>query len=827
MPTPSHIVGRHREQTLLHDLLAEARAGRGGLVLVAGEAGVGKTALVDWLGEHALARGASLMRGGCYDLSVTPPYGPWIEALSQSSTAHPLGSTDGDPEGNQTLLFARVHDHLASLAARQPLVLVLEDLHWSDPAGLGLLRAVARGLEALPVLLAATYRVDALEQRSPLASLLPLLVRESRATRIDLSGLRRDDVLALVHARYTVAPADGARLASYLHERSGGNPFFLNEMLRTLENEGLLIQTSDGWSIGDLASAPIPPLVRQVIENRLGSMEADTRTLLEVAAVIGQDVPLDLLRAAIGEERASPDRAVRAQFLVESPQHTSLSFTHALVRETLYVLQPAEKRRQVHLRVAELLSEDPKPPAQRIASHFAAADDPRAIDWLVRAGERALALYAARDAVVALNSAQAIAARHRRDLPRSAYRARAAAHALLGEFDLARGDRETVLERARAEGDRPAEWQALVDLGLHWAERDYERTGAYYRAALELAHALGDQVLIAHSLNRIANQHSNLDEPEMALPLHIKALAIFEARRDHAGLAETLDFLGMTSYLACDYTAALRYLERALALYRAMDDRRGMYACLVTMQLLGGEQDFGFAAPVYREADFWRRCGNDALALARDMRWTTGEAFALAMRSFSAGVRGEYGSALTDAETALFLAERAGHRQWAVAARLALGTASLMLFQHERAAALMEHALTDARRIGSVFWVNSVGAALASLWVGQGSLSRASALLDSIVHVERVGVSSGQRQCWYARAELELALRHPERALEIIDILLDSQPPAEHAHGIPALSKLRGDALLQLKRAPEAQRAYLSARASLDTSRSFGGSMLL
>ena len=154
------LVGREREQALLRDALDRALVGRGGLVLIAGEAGIGKTALAEALCAEAAERGAVVLVGRCYDLSETPPYGPWAEALARLPgepegirLPAPLG--DGVAAASLVALFTQVKDSLAARAARQPLVLLLEDLHWADPASLDLLRALARHLAALPVLLLA------------------------------------------------------------------------------------------------------------------------------------------------------------------------------------------------------------------------------------------------------------------------------------------------------------------------------------------------------------------------------------------------------------------------------------------------------------------------------------------------------------------------------------------------------------------------------------------------------------------------------------------------------------------------------------------------
>src|SRR5262249_11401628 len=151
-----------------------------------------------------------------------------------------------------------------------------------------------RGLAALPVLLLATYRADEVADDHPLAVMLPLLVREARATRLDLRPLDGVAIGALVAARYPLAEADYARLVDYLIGRTEGNALFLDEVLRTLEGAGLLRRDGAGWIVGDLAATPVPALLRQVIAGRVALLDPETARLLAVAAVIGQTVPLAL-----------------------------------------------------------------------------------------------------------------------------------------------------------------------------------------------------------------------------------------------------------------------------------------------------------------------------------------------------------------------------------------------------------------------------------------------------------------------------------------------------------------------------------------------------
>ena len=464
---PEILVGRGWEQRVLRECLHAASAGRGGLTLIGGEAGIGKTALVDWLADEAQEQNLAVLTGRCDDLLLTSPYGPWREALARGGSAgeidtgNPLRSgEDFSQIGDQAALFARVHEHLVIRADRNPVLLVLEDLHWADPASLELLRFIARDLTAMGLLLTATYRADELTRQHPLFPVLPHLVREAKATRIDLAPLTEGDVRDLLTARYALPPDDETRLTTFLHARSGGNPFYLTEMARALEADRLLRQANDGWQVGDLDQAGVPPLVRQIIETRLTRLDEETQRLLEIAAVIGEKPPLATWQAvseAGGDRLAlAIEQAAAAHLIHDDRSPLTARFSHALVRETLYLRQPLSQRRATHRMTAEVLAALPDPPLSDLASHFAAADDSRAIIWLVRAGNQALSLYAAQDAVAAFTRAHDLAGRFAHPLSPEAYRSRATAYALLGEFDSARRDHELVLERARRDGDRRA-----------------------------------------------------------------------------------------------------------------------------------------------------------------------------------------------------------------------------------------------------------------------------------------------------------------------------------------------------------------------------------
>ena len=402
MTTPLPLVGRVREQAYLRDQFAAAIAGRGGVVLIGGEAGVGKTALAEDLCRDAALRGGLVLVGRCYDRAATPPFGPWLDLFARYPPGDdlpppPAAFASGEIGGiaNQAALFGAVLESLTTIARARPLALVLDDLHWADLASLNLLRFLARDIAALPLLLLVTYRADELTRAHPLYTLLPLLVREAGAGRVDVRPLDVDALWALVAARYQLSARNAARLVAYLRARTEGNAFYTMEVLRALQEEGALREVWPGqeWALDDLDAVPLPMLLRQVIDGRLLRLGPEARPLLTLAAVIGPETPIDLWLALAGVDEPTLltliERAMEARVLDESGDGKSVRFRHALIRDALYTGMPAARRLRLHLRVGEALLAGAEPDPDAAAYHLRQAGDARAAQWLIRAGERA------------------------------------------------------------------------------------------------------------------------------------------------------------------------------------------------------------------------------------------------------------------------------------------------------------------------------------------------------------------------------------------------------------------------------------------------------
>ncbi|MFN8677618.1 MAG: AAA family ATPase [Thermomicrobiales bacterium] len=413
------LVGRVLEQLFLREELAAVLGGRGRLVLLDGEAGIGKTTLAEDLAAEAASRGLRVLTGACYDLTNTPPYGLWrnvfeVRARDCDNPPPPASFTDARLAGadDQASLFAEVSGFFRELASTGPALVVLEDLHWADPDSLQLLRYLAPRLRHWPILLLVTYRGDELTRRHPFAMQLPVLVREGAGLRLQLRRLDVAALGALVAARYRLPVADEARLVAYLDQHAEGNPFFTMELLHALHEDLVLRPVAEGWALGRLDRVVLPSLLRQVIDGRVARLDEAMQRAIAIAAVIGQEAPLALWADVAGLDDETVltivERAGDCRLLDATPDGRSVRFVHALTREALYTGVTPPRRRRWHQQVGETLAAVPQPNVDAVAYHFQAASDPRASEWLIAAGTRAQRAYAWLTAAERLRAAAAL-----------------------------------------------------------------------------------------------------------------------------------------------------------------------------------------------------------------------------------------------------------------------------------------------------------------------------------------------------------------------------------------------------------------------------------
>jgi DNA-binding SARP family transcriptional activator/tetratricopeptide (TPR) repeat protein len=413
--------GREEALAQLERAWSGALSGALHVALIAGEPGIGKTTLAGELARRAHATGATVLLGRSDEFALVP-FQPWVDALERLLEALPEAETDrwisahdgalarllparapaqpaADGPRDRYVAFELVRELLDDTAERRPLLLVLDDVHWADADSLSLLRHLARSSPRRRLLVVLCARPT--ESTPALAQTVAELQREAPLVRVELAGLDDDAVAALLARQTGTADAESARR---LRARSGGNPFFLGELLRAAQAGG----------------ADAPPIgVREMIAGRLARLDEATLRALEAAAVLG--VEFDVMTLARVEDRPvaelleALDGATEAGLVAASDHRGRHAFTHSLVAEAIAFALPASRRARLHLRIADVLEElhaAGETGAGEVVRHLRAAgplaDGERLASWELAAAREAAAAMAHSEAAAHYQAALAV-----------------------------------------------------------------------------------------------------------------------------------------------------------------------------------------------------------------------------------------------------------------------------------------------------------------------------------------------------------------------------------------------------------------------------------
>ena len=780
VPAPlTAFVERDAERARLRQLVDDALIGRGRLALVAGEAGVGKSRLVAEIGDEAQARGMRVLTGHCAEMSGTPPYLPYVEIIEQAISSPRSSVALREALGDVAPEIARIApalrrafpeippavelpaelarryvwnsfgEFVGRAARRQPLLLVLEDLHWAGESTLLLTEYLAPLLPEMPVLVLGTYRDIEVDLHHPLTRTIGQLRRRRLVEQVKLRRLSFDGVHAMLRALARQPVPE--QLVRVIDRETEGNPFFVEEVYLHLVESGVLLDTH-GRVRADLHvdEVPVPESIRLVLGQRLGRLAESTRDVLVAAAVSGRAFASELVGevAEVGPDQLVDafDEAERARLITSGKAAGELMFSHELIRQTLLSGVSASKREQLHLKAAtaisRLYSDDLEVHAGELAYHLSHAggsgDRASLVHYLTLAGERASDAAAFDDAVGYFGEALSLMPNDGQLVRAQLLERLAMALRNLGRWEDALGTMNDALDRYETLG----QVEAIGRLGwamvyqLVWTARFVEGVGVGRRTLA----ALGDTV--------------------------------------SADKARLLSALAFAISVSGDYAAARAMFDQARSIAEQVGNERAM-ADVQHMQTIhhfvyaefaeGIKVGLRAAETFEREGALWDLCSVQAFVIYED------------------GNLGSREQATRLADKTLGLAERLGH----------LGAAFMVLSDRIRLAAMLGD-LSQVEALGpQILDIGERGGLpwryVGHLYLGlaahrRGNVERAEAQLRNAVELEPPGAFAGQSAAVLARH-----LAYYGRAEEVMDLLESARsklPSLDRVNGIGSWSCL-------------------------------------
>jgi class 3 adenylate cyclase/tetratricopeptide (TPR) repeat protein len=579
------LVGRTAELTKLKAAFESSLANRSSVVALQGEAGVGKTRLMQELGVHAQSVGAVVLAGSASEAGL--PYAPWVEAARQYVAQAPgellrrmLGRNASElvklvpdivakvgtippskPLGEQqdkVRLYEAVTQFFISICTESPLLMLFDDMQWADQSSLDLLEYFVRSTSNHRVLTACAYRPEDVQPNSPLHPSLMKFNRQRLLETIQVRNLGKEETVELIKQMFgeqTITP----EFADLIYERTGGNPFFVEEVLRSLVEDGTVFRTEKGWDREPIQELRVPNTVRTILKSRLSKLDPETMSVLVLASVIGLEFDFEVLREVtqIDEDKLLErlETALASGLVREPSQRGVFRFVDNRIRELLLDDLSKIRRGKYHQRIAEAMekayAKSLDRHAELIASHaYDAGDAERATKFSIIAGDRNKAIHAYEQAVNDYRRAlDLISLEGARDEEKAAIIEKLAeCYRIAGQLQNSTRYYQEALEIFEKRRDSKACARACLGLS-----RTSFRTkgGAGIRDAilvlrrgLKYLEAEPESYEVASIYARLAHNHGVIDEWDEANAWADKALAVGEKTQNYAAIALSLSIKG-------------------------------------------------------------------------------------------------------------------------------------------------------------------------------------------------------------------------------------------------------------------------------------------
>ncbi|MEE8631981.1 MAG: AAA family ATPase, partial [Candidatus Bathyarchaeia archaeon] len=566
------LIDRREEMQVLREAADRAIRGEGGVIFLHGEAGIGKTRLARELGAYARSQGMQVLVGRCpalFRMDGVPPYVLWEEVIKdylEICTPEQLFRVIGSfpievsklvpelkqklrtfpqsfplsPEHSRDRLFEAVSQFITNISKESPLLVILDDLQWTDQSSLLLLHYLARGVSKDSLLLLGAYRHTYIEKGHPLSPVLTELNRERLLQSVSLKRLSYDDVSEMIK-RILGQDEVPETFRKLIYEKTRGNPFFVEEVIKSLKEEEVIYREKNEWRIKEVSRIEFPETVKDVIKTRIGRLDDECQHVLTMASVAGKDFTFEALLGVTGfeEDRLLElmEKILKTGLIVEKVIRGEglYSFTDIIVRDVVYDEISFLRRKKLHGTVGHALekiyAKYVNEHLGELASHFLkSGDSEKALDYFLKAGEKATKVYANAEAASYLKSAY------------------------------------TLLEKK--DGELREKAQVLEQLGnIKRLIGEHDDCMKFWNKALLLRVQLHEKRKEADLHRKMANVlWETMSQSKKAEEHHNKALETLAAEPESIELASMFEDMAHMYYRTGEMTKALSQAEKALEL---------------------------------------------------------------------------------------------------------------------------------------------------------------------------------------------------------------------------------------------------------------------
>jgi len=586
------LIDRVEEMSLLRGAVDKAVRGEGGLVFLYGEPGIGKTRLAREIGAYARLRSMQVLSGRCpalFRMDGVPPYILWNEVIKdylQRCTPQQLYKAIGlypsevcrlvpqikerlgtiptspplSPEDDRNRLFEGISQLITNISKEAPLLVVLDDLQWTDQSSLLLLHYLARGVQKEPMLLLGTYRHTDIDEKHQLSSVLTELNRERLLQPIRLRRMSLNDTSEMI--KQMLEQDDVPKgFCELLYEKTGGNPFFIEEMVKSLQEEEVIYREENRWKIKDASRIEFPETVKGVIKTRIGRLDEASQHVLTMASFLGKDFVFEALRGVMGFEEdkliESTERILKTGLIKERivRGEETYSFADAIVRDVVHEEISLLRHKKLHGTIGYALE---KVYADRIEEHLGelayhfleGGYKDKALEYFLKAGEKAEQVYAHEQAFSYLQHA----------------------------VEILEGKENSLEEKARVS-------ERLGNLKSYMGE--YDSCLEYWSKSLALWSQLGNESNTARLHTKLAHDlWSSLGDKDKGSEHHRMALSILEKRPESVELADLYEDISRMLWHSGQSAESKGYAVKAFELAKKLNAYEVLAKCHYDLGLL-------------------------------------------------------------------------------------------------------------------------------------------------------------------------------------------------------------------------------------------------